>query len=361
MADLLKIGFNPQDRFMMTLGNTLVVVTQDGSVFGADVVGGQLQPVFGFTGAKIGFNPQDRFMMALGNTLVVVTQDGNVFGADVAGRNVGPVFQFGGAKIGFSPQDRFMMALGNTLIVVTQDGNVFGADVVTFAERELAPVLQFSGAKIGFNPQDRFMMALGNTLIVVTQDGNVFGADVKSTPTGAAIGTTIDGRPIGEIFARELQPVFGFSGAKIGFSPQDRFMMALGNTLVVVTQDGNVFGADVVGRDVGPVFQVNLPVPIINLFPHAFVINPELEIKGQGFTPNGRFEVTISDVPGKSTDIHRAHSTDGEGRFTLNESFDIATVSKDVVVPDIRVTAQDESTGRTVTKHTSSQPFVNRL
>ena len=44
---------------------------------------------------------------------------------------------------------------------------------------------------------------------------------------------------------------------KIGFNPQDRFMMALGNTLVVVTQDGNVFGADVVGRDVGRIFQVN--------------------------------------------------------------------------------------------------------
>ena len=46
--------------------------------------------------------------------------------------------------------------------------------------------------------------------------------------------------------ARNLQPVFQFSGAKIWFNPQDRFMMALGDTLVVVTQDGNVFGADVV-------------------------------------------------------------------------------------------------------------------
>ena len=46
--------------------------------------------------------------------------------------------------------------------------------------------------------------------------------------------------------ARDLQPVFQFSGARIGFNPQDRFMMTLGNTLVVVTQDGNVLGADVV-------------------------------------------------------------------------------------------------------------------
>ena len=49
----------------------------------------------------------------------------------------------------------------------------------------------------------------------------------------------------------------------IGFNPQDRFMMAVGNTLVVVTQEGSVFGADVVGRDVGAVFQVNPPLPTI--------------------------------------------------------------------------------------------------
>jgi Cellulase N-terminal ig-like domain len=171
----VMIGFNPQDRFMMTLGSTLVVVTSDGNVFGADAVGRLLEPVVQFGGARIGFNPQDRFMMTLGNTLVVVTSDGNVFGADVVGHELQPVYQFSGARIGFNPQDRFMMALGNTLVVVTADGEVFGADVVG---QQLQPVYQFGGARIGFNPQDRFMMALGNTLVVVTADGEVFGTDV---------------------------------------------------------------------------------------------------------------------------------------------------------------------------------------
>jgi hypothetical protein len=49
------------------------------------------------------------------STLVVITQDGNVFGSNVAGRNLGPVFQFGGAKIGFNPQDRFMVPLVDVL------------------------------------------------------------------------------------------------------------------------------------------------------------------------------------------------------------------------------------------------------
>jgi hypothetical protein len=70
-----------------------VVVTSDGNVFGADVVGHELQPVYQFSGARIGFNPQDRFMMALGNTLVVVTADGEVFGTDV-GVQLAPVFEY---------------------------------------------------------------------------------------------------------------------------------------------------------------------------------------------------------------------------------------------------------------------------
>ena len=181
-----RIGYNPQDRFMVALGNTLVVITRDGNVFGADVIDGPfigkiVGTVFQFSGAKIGFSPQDRFMMAMGHTLVVVTDSGDVFGADVDGRTIGPVFQFSGAKIGFSPQDRFMMAMGHTLVVVTDSGDVFGADV---DGRTIGPVFQFSGAKIGFSPQDRFMVCRGNTLIVVTGDGDVFGADVLGRNIG---------------------------------------------------------------------------------------------------------------------------------------------------------------------------------
>jgi hypothetical protein len=279
MSDQTKIGFNPEDRFMMTVANTLVVVRNDGSVFGSDVVNGQAQAVFEFGGGRIGFNPQDRFMTAVGNTLVVVTQDGSVFGSVVVNRQLQPVFQFSGARIGFNPQDRFMMAVGNTLVVVTEDGSVWGSEVkITptneftginadgtpagrVIKREVLPVFQFSGAKIGFNPQDRFMMAVGNTLVVVTEDGSVWGSEVKITPTNEFTGINADGTPAGRVIKRELLPVFQFSGAKIGFNPQDRFMMALGTALVVVTGDGDAYGAETAGRSVSGVIQLN-PAPL---------------------------------------------------------------------------------------------------
>jgi len=151
---------------MVTLGDTLVVITSDGNVFGSQVLNRVLQPVFQFTGAKIGYNPQDRFMVTLGNTLVVITSDGGVFGADVAGRNIQPVFQFKGAKIGYNPQDRFMVAMGNTLYVITRDGNVYGADVVN---RTIQPVFLA-------NPPDPGTLTWGN---LGTGSGTTSGGSTK--------------------------------------------------------------------------------------------------------------------------------------------------------------------------------------
>jgi hypothetical protein len=72
------------------------------------------------------------------------------------------------------------------------------------------------------------------TNLVIRRDGLVAGAD--------AVGT-------------EIRPVFQFSGARIGFAEEDRFMLAIGNTLVVIRRDGLVFGAEVSGSTVQPVFQ----------------------------------------------------------------------------------------------------------
>jgi hypothetical protein len=245
-----RIGYNPQDRFMVYLYNAdvLAVITNKGDVFGARLQNDVLGPVFQFTGAKIGYNPQDRFMvslhMGLLDVLVVIKDDGSVFGAEVEGTNIGPVFQFTGAKIGYNPQDRFMVteaATGSPLLyVIRNDGLVFGAYVQ--ATGNIQPVFQFTGARIGYNPQDRFMVALeSSTLVVIKDDGSVFGAEVEGTNIG---------------------PVFQFTGAKIGYNPQDRFMVARQQQLLVITADGNVFGSLValgagMSGNLGPVVQIN--------------------------------------------------------------------------------------------------------
>ena len=98
-------------------------------------MGTTIEPVLPFGGAKIGFAPEDKFMVQRSNELVVIRRDGLVFGAEIfhgaATDSLKPVFQFNGAKIGFNPQDRFMVSLGfNPLVVIREDGLVFGANIV---------------------------------------------------------------------------------------------------------------------------------------------------------------------------------------------------------------------------------------
>src|SRR5260370_34674835 len=57
-----------------------------------------------------------RRAMAIGvSVLSVITQDGNVFGADVEGQDLRPVFQFSGARRGFNRQGRLMVAMSVAL------------------------------------------------------------------------------------------------------------------------------------------------------------------------------------------------------------------------------------------------------
>ena len=246
-----KIGMQPEDRFMVAIDRTLVVITNAGNVFGADIVNNELQPVFEFGGAKIGFNPEDRFAVTIGNTILIITQNGSVFGSEVTGRELGPVFQYNGSAIGFNPQDRFMVSVGLLLLVIADNGSVFGA---TVRGQTIGPISQIASGKIGFNPQDQFMVAMGHTLAVITTSGDVFAANVRQSD--ASLGTSLGGPTD---FLHELDPVMQFGGAKIGFNPQDRFMVAMGQTLAVITSSGDVFAADVSSRDVGPIVLLNPP------------------------------------------------------------------------------------------------------
>ena len=296
MGELHRIGFNPNDRFMTTLGSTLVVVTAEGERIGSRVSGRQMQPVFQFTGAKIGFNPQDRFLTTIGNTLVIVTVEGNVFGSDVVNRELQPVYQLSGAKVGFNAEDRFLTSVRGALAVVTAEGRVWAADVAR-EQHVIGPVAEATGARIGFNPEDRFLVALRDRLVVIRHDGRVFASTVKATATGTFIGAYADGKDWGTIYNRQLEPVVELTGATIGFNPQDRFMTTVGNTLVVITSEGNVFGTDVSGDHLSDIYQMNLPVPMISVDTENFAIDPELQVHGEDFTAGGMVELTITGFP----------------------------------------------------------------
>jgi len=249
-----RIAFNPQDRFVVSIGNTLIVTTRSGDTFGHDITGHTADRFFQFAGAKAAFNTVDRFVTTMGNMLIVITQSGDVFGHDVSGRTIGPGFKFAGSKAAFNAVDRFVVTIGNMLIVTTQNGDVFGHDV---SGRTIGPPFKFTGSKAAFNgARDRFVVTIGGTLIVTTQNGDVFGHDVS-------------GRNIG--------PPFKFSGSRMAFNPEDRFVLTVGNTMIVTTQSGTAFGADINVRDIGAIFRLN---PDLSIRLHAKVwTNPTIPIQ----------------------------------------------------------------------------------
>ena len=229
-----RIAFNPQDRFVVAIGNTLIVTTQNGDTFGHDVTGHTADSAFQFSGAKAAFNAGDRFVVTMGSRLIVCTRNGDTFGHDITGRNIGPAFQFTGAKAAFNAVDRFVVTIRNMLIVCTDNGDVFGHDL---SGRNIGPAFKFSGSKAAFNhATDRFVVSMGDTLIVCTQNGDVFGHDVSG---------------------HNISPPFKFNGSRMAFNPQDRFVVTVGNTMVVTTQGGPAFGADIANRNIGPIFRLN--------------------------------------------------------------------------------------------------------
>ena len=176
-----RIAFNPQDRFVVSIGNTLIVTTRTGDTFGHDITGHTADGAFKFTGAKAAFNTVDRFVTTMGTKLIVTTQNGDVFGHDVSGHTIGVPFKFDGSKAAFNAVDRFVVTIGNKLIVTTQNGDVFGHDV---SGRTIGPPFKFTGSRMAFNPEDRFVVTVGNTMIVTTQSGAAFGADVTGRDIG---------------------------------------------------------------------------------------------------------------------------------------------------------------------------------
>ncbi len=233
-----KVAFNgPQDRFVVTMDNKLIVITQSGDVFGHDVVGRGVGDAFKFTGSRAAFNgPLDRFVVTTDNKLIVITQGGDVFGHDIEGRHVRDPFKFTGSRAAFNgPQDRFVVTMDNMLIVITQSGDVFGHD---FVGRTVDDPFKFTGSRAAFNgPQDRFVVTMDNKLIVITQSGDVFGHDIEG---------------------RHVSDPFKFTGSRAAFNgPQDRFVVTIDNKLLVITQSGDVFGHDINGRHIGDAFFLN--------------------------------------------------------------------------------------------------------
>jgi roadblock/LC7 domain-containing protein len=174
-----RVAFNPQDKWVVTMGNQVLVIVNNGDVFG-HVLGTTIGQAFQFTGPPVAFNPQDKWVVTMGNRALVIVNNGGVFGHDF-GTTIGPAFQLTGPPVAFNPQDKWVVTMGNRILVIRNDGAVFGHDL---AGTTINPAFQLTGPPVAFNPQDKWVVTMGNRILVIVNDGRVFGHDITGNTIG---------------------------------------------------------------------------------------------------------------------------------------------------------------------------------
>lgn len=224
----VKVGANPQDKWVLEGYTSIVVITQYGDVFGHDLVPnaeGQLTvgAAVQFTGPKVAANPPDKWVLNFGDQLVVITQDGGVFGHSFGAAGIGEPYQLEGPKVAANPPDKWVLRHGDRIIVITDDGRVFGHEL-DFGNKTVGEPYQFDGPAVAANFPDKWVLIVFDTILVITQDGAVFAHAIN-----------LSGRSIGEPFAVE--------GPTVAASPRDKWVLVdePGGEILVVTQDGDVF------------------------------------------------------------------------------------------------------------------------
>ncbi len=216
-----RVAANPKDRWVLTLANRILVITNDGSVFAHDIAGHTVGVPYQLDGGqRVAANPQDKWVLTLGNRILVITTDGSVFAHDIAGHTVGIPYQLdGGQRVAANPQDKWVLTLGDRILVITADGSVFAHDIAGHTVG--IPYQLDGGQRVAANPQDKWVLALGNRILVITADGSVFAHDITGNTVGFA---------------------FQLNAPRVAANRQDHFVVALLNSVLVITDDGYVFG-----------------------------------------------------------------------------------------------------------------------
>ncbi len=84
-------------------------------------------------GSAVAANPQDRWVVVIGNRIIVITDDGRVFAHEITGNSIGTPFQLSGPAVAANSQDRWVVVMGIRIIVITDNGRVFAHEIQAIA------------------------------------------------------------------------------------------------------------------------------------------------------------------------------------------------------------------------------------
>src|SRR5439155_125869 len=89
------VAFNPQDKFVVTMGTRIFVLNGPaGQIFAHEITGNTIGHAVQLAGARVAFNPQDKFVVVMGNRVFVLNGPaGQVFAHEITGNTIGPAVQ----------------------------------------------------------------------------------------------------------------------------------------------------------------------------------------------------------------------------------------------------------------------------
>jgi hypothetical protein len=267
--NMTLVAFGPPDKWVVAMGNRILVILNDGRVFANDVEDTAIGSAYQLVGPPVAANPWDNVLangrpappFVIGNRIHVILNDGRVFAHDITDNTIGPPFQLVGPPVAAQPQDKWVLPqsaesisdpfdMGDRILVITKDGRVFAHRIIN----NTFDVSQLAGPPVAANDWDKWVFIRGNRIFVILNDGRVFGHDF--------VGDTIG-------------PAFQFDGPPVAANPWDKWVLMVkgnvvsstaqgfpvrGDRILVIVHDptgtahGRVFGHDITGNTIGPPF-----------------------------------------------------------------------------------------------------------
>lgn len=236
-ASNIRVGANPQDKWVLSTENRILVITNTGDVFAHDFKPNlTLSLPYQLDAHHVAANPQDRWIMVMGNRILVITRpDGAVWAHDINGNTISAPYQLtSSSRVAANPQDKWVIAMGNRILVITYpDGHVWAHDIN--GNMVGNPYQLTTHSRVAASEHDRRVLALGNKILIITN-------------SGAAVTRDVNGNEVSEHTV--------LIGPAVAPNPGDKYVRLMGTRLIVIRDDGKVFTHEISGNTIGVPYQI---------------------------------------------------------------------------------------------------------
>ena len=191
--------------------NWLALIGANGRASAVEVQDSGLGQVIPLSGPPIAANPQDRWIVSQADRIIVITASGEVFAHTIAGSLIGAAFRLGnptGPPVAANPQDKHVLVDGGRLLVVTNVGEVFMHELTSTTVGPFRPLP--GAARVATSPEDNRVLAMDGRILVLTRADGFRPTRLDHSTLGRQEGAFTafsDGPSVFAFFSRKTWPL----------------------------------------------------------------------------------------------------------------------------------------------------------